>query len=151
MSDQKPIHAKPSLYAYYFHELKAIALKYGYNLVLHGSLNRDLDLIAIPWQPELKPHLEMIEEFTEYLGGIIEWQHFGGKLYPHGVMYHGRINYIINLNRGGKRTNYEDPQYYLDISVTPVCDNVMPTGERTPEQEKEYLEKYFERKNNLQP
>lgn len=151
MSEKKPIHAKPSLYAYYFQELKEIALKYGYNLVLHGSLNRDLDLIAIPWQPELKDHLAMIEEFAEYLGGIIEWQHLGGKLYPHGVMYHGRINYIINLNRGGKRTNYEDPQYYLDISVTPIGTKMGPNGAMTLEQEKEYVKKHFEQTDNLQP
>ena len=45
----KPTHAKPSYYAIMFEPLKKIAIKYGYNLVLHGSLNRDMDLIAIPW------------------------------------------------------------------------------------------------------
>ena len=45
----KPIHAKPSLFAFYFEVIKEIGLKYGYNIVLHGSMNRDLDLIAIPW------------------------------------------------------------------------------------------------------
>ena len=45
----KPKHIKPGLYAIYFENLKDIACEYGFNLVVHGSLNRDLDLIAIPW------------------------------------------------------------------------------------------------------
>lgn len=44
----KPIHAKPSLFSFYFEIIKEIGLKHGYNIVLHGSMNRDLDLIAIP-------------------------------------------------------------------------------------------------------
>lgn len=112
----KPIYAKPSLYAYYFLELKEIAIKYGYNLVLHGSLNRDLDLIAIPWQKEIKPHEDMIQEFAEYLGGYILIQ--DGEISA--PFYHGRIIYVINIRRGEKSNDYQDPQYYLDISVTPA-------------------------------
>lgn len=114
----KPIHAKPSLYAYYFESLKGIALKYGYNLVLHGSLNRDLDLIAIPWQKEIGSHDEMIQEFADHLGGRImilskEQKH----CFPH-----GRMSYVINLNRGEllDSGDYHDPQYYIDISVIPT-------------------------------
>ena len=114
----KPIHVKPSLYAFYFIELKEIALKYGYNLVVHGSLNRDLDLIAIPWQPELKPVEPMIEEFAKYLDGYIMLQN--GKTNNH--MYHGRLSYIININRG-RDSEGNDLQYYLDISVTPFIEN----------------------------
>jgi len=42
---EKPIHVKPSFYSYLFQPLKEIALKYGYNLVLHGSLNRDFSVM----------------------------------------------------------------------------------------------------------
>lgn len=111
----KPIHAKPSLYAYYFESLKGIALKYGYNLVLHGSLNRDLDLIAIPWQKEIGSCEEMIEEFCEHLGGMRMRMSKDQKYcFPH-----GRMSYVINLNRGERSNPYDDPQYYLDISVIP--------------------------------
>lgn len=124
----KPIHAKPSLYAFYFEELKSIALKYGYNLVLHGSMNRDLDLIAVPWQEELKEVLPMIEEFAEHLGGDImnfPFRADDGKLIevnPYTTTYHGRMQYVININRGGYigARYIEDPQYYIDISVIPV-------------------------------
>ncbi len=108
----KPIHVKPSLYAYFFIDLKEIALKYGYNLVLHGSLNRDLDLIAIPWKQEVLPYGEMVEEFSKCLGGEIMLQD-GNKS---SGTYHGRRIYIINVNRSGSI----DPQYYLDISIMPA-------------------------------
>lgn len=55
----KPIHAKPSLYAFYFDVIKEIGLQYGYNIVLHGSMNRDLDLIAIPWQEQIGDKIEI--------------------------------------------------------------------------------------------
>jgi len=113
---EKPIHVKPSFYSYCFEGLKKIALKYGYNLVIHGSLHRDLDLIAIPWQKELKSHKEMITQFAEYIGGEIEIE----SCKP---AYHGRIWYVINIRRRDKFDNYkEDHQYYLDISVTPILD-----------------------------
>lgn len=121
----KPIHAKPSLYAYYFYELKEIALRYGYNLVLHGSLNRDLDLVAIPWQEELKPHEAMIQEFAQTLGGkiqIMKWQLEDGKVVSsmYRTTHHGRMQFVIDINRECKSNdNWSDPQYYLDVSVIP--------------------------------
>jgi hypothetical protein len=116
MIKDKPIHVKPSIYAFYFESLKVIALKYGYNLVLHGSMNRDLDLIAIPWQEKLGDTDEMVNDFATILGGdVMEMTDAQKNCFPH-----GRISYIININRGGDWNNHEDAQYYLDISVTPA-------------------------------
>lgn len=106
----KPIRAKPSLYAVYFYPLKEIAFKYGFNLVIHGSLNRDMDLIAIPWANEcMNNHKDMVQEMIELLG----------VTYAHGPtqMPQGRLNYIINLNR--RAIDGTDPQYYIDLSITP--------------------------------
>lgn len=119
----KPTHAKPSLYAYYFYDLKEIAKEYGYNLVLHGSLNRDLDLIAIPWVDDPKDEFEMINAFSKHMNGYISEQK---ETFLYNQLPGGRHSYVINLNRGGYRKNnegeptyVEDPQYYIDISVTP--------------------------------
>jgi hypothetical protein len=112
----KPIHAKPSLYAYYFYELKEIAKEFGYNLVLHGSLNRDLDLIAIPWINEPKDDFLMIQAFEKHLTGVYSEQK---EHYMFSILPANRKSYVINLNRGGKWNNYLDEQYYIDISVTP--------------------------------
>ncbi len=115
----KPIHVKPQFYTYAFLPLKEIALRYGYNLVIHGSMNRDMDLIAIPWAAELGGVADMINEFVEYLGGHI-LQERDTDRDAFAAKYHGRRNYVINLNRGSKFNKYEDVQYYLDISVTPA-------------------------------
>jgi hypothetical protein len=128
---KKPIHAKPSLYAYYFIQLKEIALEYGYNLVLHGSMNRDLDLIAIPWVDDPKPELEMVISLAEHLGGEVMLKNIEGQKNPYvSTLQAGRLNYIIDLNRGGYKHDENgeiaeplhftpDPEYYIDISVTP--------------------------------
>lgn len=117
----KPLHAKPGLYTYYFEMLKEVALKYGYNLVVHGSMNRDLDLIAIPWNEELLPHEDMIKEMSELIGGEILIND-DRRIYSDKP--HGRIVYVIDLNRADlnflsrfKDLPYEDKQYYFDISV----------------------------------
>lgn len=126
---EKPIHAKPSFYALCFEPLKEIAKKYGYNLVLHGSLNRDMDLIAIPWAKEIGDHTEMIYEFKDFLDGSMlagdRWEENGiSYVLPYSRHQHGRMIYVINLNREGKMINevWTDPQYYLDISVIPTLD-----------------------------
>lgn len=124
----KPIHAKPSLYAFYFDVIKEIGLQYGYNIVLHGSMNRDLDLIAIPWQEHIGDKMEMLNRIAEAIGGHILFEteedrkRFREK-------FHGRQCYVINVNRTIKAKvqgmitefeEYADPQYYIDISVLPV-------------------------------
>jgi hypothetical protein len=119
----KPIHVKPSFYAYCFEPLKQIALKYGYNLVLHGSLNRDMDLIAIPWGETIGDKKVMVDEMCEYLGGsIMEETPEAHEQFM--KSHHGRDNYVINVYRTIDRYNMTgdgkiDPVYYLDISITP--------------------------------
>lgn len=117
----KPIQAKPGLYTIFYEHLKQIALEYGYNLIVHGSLQRDLDLIAIPWIDNPRPEQDMIKDFQKYLTG-------GTLIMPNGEVYFttlpgGRHAYVIELNRGDKRgewVRFEDAEYYLDISVTPI-------------------------------
>lgn len=108
----KPIHVKPNFYATCLDALKEISMTYGYNLVTHGSMTRDLDLLIVPWNREVKPHLPMIKEFAEYLGGWIDTRYSNPS-------YHGRL-YVINMNvkpYTNKMGVTIYPQYYLDISV----------------------------------
>lgn len=128
----KPIHAKPSLYAFYFDVIKEIGLQYGYNIVLHGSMNRDLDLIAIPWQEQIGDKMEMLNRIAEVIGGYIleeteqDIKRFRDK-------FHGRQCYIININRTIKAKlqgmiiefeEHVDQQYYIDISVLPIYEQI---------------------------
>lgn len=116
MSEEKPIKPKPHFYAHCFAGLLQEARLKGYNLVLHGSMDRDLDLIAIPWTNDPANHLELIHSFCEYLGVP---QRNTKEDYMYGLLPGGRSSYIINLNRGGKFNGYLDAKYYLDISITP--------------------------------
>ena len=128
----KPTHAKPQLYAYYFLQLKELAKDFGYNLVVHGSMARDLDLIAIPWVNDPKDELEMVKALAECLGGEVMLKHIDGEKNAYvSRLAGGRLNYVIDLNRGGYKRDEKgdiaepleftpDPEYYIDISVTPL-------------------------------
>lgn len=125
--ENKPIHVKPAMYTLFYENLKVIAREYGYNLVLHGSLNRDMDLIAIPWVDEPRSEKLLVHAFKKYLtGDIID--RFGGyeteeQDFTFSILPGGRHNYVINLNRCNKQGEwvpYGDEQYYLDISFTPL-------------------------------
>lgn len=128
MQTNKPIHAKPSLYAFYFEIIKEIGMEYGYNIVLHGSMNRDLDLIAIAWQEKIGDKMEMLNSIAEAIGGHILFEtDEDRKLFRN--KFHGRECYVININRTIKAKvhgmitefiEHDDPQYYIDISILPT-------------------------------
>lgn len=118
--EQKPIKAKPHFYSVCLEAMQQIAKDAGYNLLVHGSMNRDLDLVAVAWVDEPKTHIELLDSFCEYLGVPREEKtESNQKPYLHSVLGGGRDSYVINLNRGGKFNGYLDVQYYLDISFTP--------------------------------
>jgi hypothetical protein len=97
----------PITYATYFPMLKDIAIEHGYSLALHGSLLRDMDLIAVPWTDEAVPHNLLLRSFVEFIGTYV---------LPGGPPYqsmeekpHGRIAYTLQCGGEGG---------YLDISIT---------------------------------
>lgn len=114
-NQQKPIHAKPRLYAMCFEKLMEIARDMGYNLLISGSMNRDLDLVAVPWSDNPALEMSLIQEFDHYLTGKSMSKK---ESYMHKILPGGRSSYVINLNRD-RDENGTDPQYYLDISITP--------------------------------
>lgn len=121
--EKKPTHAKPQLYAYYFLQLKEIAKDFGYNLVVHGSMNRDLDLIAVPWTDEPKPELDLIHELHRSITGYAASPESWKDIYMFKELPGGRRSYVINVNRrqtDGNGNYQEDPQYYIDISLIPA-------------------------------
>lgn len=118
ISKQKPIHVKPSFYSLVYEDLKKIAKEYGYNCVLHGSLNRDLDIICIPWK-NVKSKEEVLMAFCQYLGAEITRQTPEQHLEFAKANY-GRYSYIIILNPKGKDNKYGKDVWYLDLSFTPI-------------------------------
>ena len=120
---KKPIHVKPAFYTFVYEELKRIAQDYGWNLLLHGSMNRDLDLVLIPWRygADMKYLDTILDKCCEVIGGEIQLQYNEkeNEKKRYSVGPHRRRQYIVNINRLNTDT-YEDKQYYLDISVVPI-------------------------------
>ena len=117
---QKPLKAKPYFYSCCLAELQKISVSHGYNLLIHGSLQRDMDLVAVPWVDSPSSHYDLLVAFCEYLGVPLYKE---AEDFMYSVLPGGRHSYIINLNRGGKYNNYLDEEYYLDISITPLIIN----------------------------
>jgi len=118
---EKPIKVKPGLYSLFYEHLKQIAYEYGYNLVIHGSLNRDLDLIAIPWIDEPRDEQEMVKDMQMWLTGMYYLDGKGNV--PFTVLPGNRHSYVIELNRGNKKgewLRFADEQYYIDLSITQI-------------------------------
>lgn len=89
----KPPHGKlePLIYATIYGGLQQIAYDNGYSLAVHGSMQRDFDLIAIPWTDQSIDGEELIDKFAESLHSTRSEP----TLKPH-----GRIAYFIILGCG---------------------------------------------------
>lgn len=91
--------------------LERIFTRRGYALALHGSMGRDLDLIAIPWTDDADSEEALIKDINDYVV----------KSFTRNVQYnppthptekpHGRRAYHFPL---GFASNA-----YLDVSVMP--------------------------------
>lgn len=110
----KPLPVRPSLYAMYYAILKEIAYKHGYNLCIHGSMNRDFDLILFPWKEDANQnHFEVIDDMREAVGG--QYNSGSGEINKIGQIWYG-----INIWRNTPFTDEKDQEYYLDIKIFPL-------------------------------
>jgi hypothetical protein len=97
--------------------LRAVARSHGYALGLHGSGERDLDLIAAPWVESASPGAVLVEALRASIDGFIIHNpnaEVGDytRRNPH-PKPHGRMAWAIHLH---------DPQgrLYIDVSVMPL-------------------------------
>lgn len=83
-----------------------VAQHLGYALAIHGSLQRDMDLIAVPWTDEARPAVELVWRIKEVCHGYI----VGGRDGRDPAQKpHGRLAWSIHLDAGN----------YIDLSVMP--------------------------------
>jgi hypothetical protein len=107
---------RPWAFAWLYDHLVAVARDKGYALALHGSMVRDLDLIACPWTEEAVSAEELIAALTEAAGGFrydvhdpdqaVGTAREGRDPTP---KPHGRLAWAIHF--------YGEP--YIDVSVMP--------------------------------
>lgn len=90
-----PDKPKPSyapVYAAMYPEIAATVRKHGYALAIHGSLQRDFDLIAIPWIAKPSSPAEVVSVLTT---------EFSLKLIGKGTpMPHGRTVFTLSCGWG---------------------------------------------------
>lgn len=97
--------AKPAFYATVHTTLIGIARDCGYALGLHGSMTRDMDIIAVPWTDDATTADRLMKELSHATGG-----HFDIKA---SKKPHGRLAYSIVLD------NCAGDAVYIDVSVMP--------------------------------
>lgn len=97
---------RPVTYVHFYTMLVPVAREHGYALALHGTVQRDLDIVAVPWEAKPSSHLVLLESFCNALGIKkdlrVEGHHRVDKL-------HGRVSYTIPVMDDG----------WLDISIMP--------------------------------
>ncbi len=98
--------SRAPIYAFVVPHLAPRARALGYALAVHGSLARDLDLVAVPWTPEAAPAEELVRALMLALGWAEDDQPNGPTEQPH-----GRRSWSLPLHAG----------LYVDLSVMPRC------------------------------
>jgi hypothetical protein len=76
MGDRNMNNYTPAgFYSFIYHHLTKIAHEHGYALALHGSMTRDLDLVAVPWVEDAKEPTALVRAIREAVCGTIinEW------------------------------------------------------------------------------
>ena len=91
----------PVIYASYYGILKEVAKENGYALALHGSISRDMDLIAVKWTSTAVEKDMLIERIVKALGVKGMESKLKGK-----EKAYNRTSYIVSTGEG-----------YLDINV----------------------------------
>lgn len=94
-------------YAALYPKLREVARQHGYALCLHGSLVKDLDVLAVPWVEEAAPAEKLVAALVDRTGGHLLQQN--DKRYATSKP-HGRTAWTIMLLGGGG---------YVDLSVMP--------------------------------
>ncbi len=96
-------HMPFALYSTYFLMLQPEFRKHGYALMTHGSGQRDLDMVAVPWGDTLDTPEKVLDHITEKFG----FEHNINSDDPDKPW--GRKAYIIGCGAG----------LYIDLSFTP--------------------------------
>lgn len=109
-------------YAALYPRLREVARQHGYALALHGSLAKDLDVIAVPWTATAVDGDTLARALMDAAGGLIS----GGT--GRADKLHGRVAWTIMFADGG---GYIDlsviPRAPIDTPPCPAC-GVGPTG-----------------------
>lgn len=115
MSDGKQFCASTmTFYAVTYAEIRIVARQHGYALALHGSLCRDLDVVAIPWTENASDEITLVKAICEAAGGVLN-----DTDDPRINKPHGRRAHIIHLLGRSATVPPNERATYIDLSVMP--------------------------------
>lgn len=111
----------PETYLRHIANIRKVARSFGYAICTHGSLSRDIDLVAVPWVENVEPPKRLAEAICNLVSG-----HFSQALKPGyseegcpGRKPHGRLCWCINVGNG----------VYFDLSVIPPSNHINKEGQ----------------------
>lgn len=113
---EKPTDVKAAAFAWMIPHLTQVARVYGCAIGLHGSMNRDLDLIVVPWTDSAAPAETLVEAIRDAVDGDIrndprtEENRYDATTRNPNEKPHGRRAWTIYFS--GRR-------FYIDLSVMP--------------------------------
>jgi hypothetical protein len=97
--------------------MRRVAKDCGYAIAVHGSLNRDIDLVAVPWvEGHIDEPLALARQLASAIAGVTGRCHFHGEVVdkPHGRKAQSLLVWC------GERTTH------LDLSVMPTMKKDAP-------------------------
>lgn len=102
------------IYAQLLPRIREAAKSLGYAIAIHGSMQRDFDLLAVPWVENARPAEELVEAIAKDVDGFVigqdktgSWER--GEVRPGTPQPHGRKSW--NICWGGRP--------FIDLSVMP--------------------------------
>ena len=118
-------------YALLIPQLMKAGREVGYSIAVHGSMVRDLDLVAIPWTEEAVSAERLILHLMTAVDGRLrnggrkkegtdEWERVHGS--EPAAKPHGRLAWSIHIGHEG---------LYLDVSVMPLLVSTQATEGET--------------------
>lgn len=102
--EHPPTDPIPAYYACLYASMVQTARDCGYALCLHGSMQRDLDLVAIAWTDEAIPAQGLVDRLMEQHRLVQSISFVQGAPKPH-----GRVATVLMLSG----------HYYIDLSIMP--------------------------------
>jgi len=96
-------------YVMAYTKLERIAWRRGYALALHGSMARDLDLIAVPWTEDADSPEKLVEAFRRFIITKAA-DKVSLKIGKPTRKPHGRQAYVLPIGYEG---------HYIDLSIMP--------------------------------
>lgn len=99
------------IYAQLLPRIREAAKNLGYAVAIHGSMKRDLDLLAVPWERCASPPEELVEAIRQAVGGYVIGETLAkGEVSEEPTKQpHGRLSW--NICWGGKP--------FIDLSIMP--------------------------------